>query len=93
MFAFSGYILPWDMLGYYAAKIACNIAESSPYIGDQVRQGLIGVEDCNNLNQMTLIRWYVIHVFLLPVFLVLLIAVHFWRIRKDEYTVPPEEGS
>ena len=93
MFAFSGYILPWDMLGYYAAKIACNIAESSPYIGDQVRQGLIGVEDCNNLNQMTLIRWYVIHVFLLPVFLVLLIAVHFWRIRKDEYTVPPEEAS
>jgi len=93
LFAFSGYILPWDMLGYYAAKIACNIAESSPFIGDQVRQGLIGVQDCNNLNQMTLIRWYVIHVFILPVFLVLLIAVHFWRIRKDEYTVPPEEVS
>lgn len=92
MFAFSGYILPWDQLGYYAAKIACNIAESSPFIGDEVRQGLIGVSDCNNLNQFTLIRWYVIHVFLLPVLIVLLIAIHFWRIRKDEYSVPPEVG-
>ncbi len=93
MFAFSGYILPWDQLGYYAAKIACNIAENAPFIGDQVRQGLIGVDNCNNLNQFSLIRWYVIHVFLLPTLIVLLIAVHFWRIRKDEYSVPPEEGA
>ncbi len=93
MFAFSGYILPWDQLGYYAAKIACNIAENVPFAGDQVRQALLGVSDCNNLNQFSLLRWYVIHVFLLPVLMVLLIAIHFWRIRKDEYTIPPEEGA
>lgn len=92
LFAFSGYILPWDQLGYYAAKIACNIAESTPFIGEQVRQGLLGVSDCNNLNQFSLLRWYVIHVFFLPVVTVLLVAFHFWRIRKDEYSVPPEEG-
>lgn len=90
LFAFSGYILPWDQLGYYAAKIACNIAENVPYVGDQVRQALLGVSNCNNLNQFSLLRWYVIHVFLLPVLMVLLIAIHFWRIRKDEYTIPPE---
>jgi quinol-cytochrome oxidoreductase complex cytochrome b subunit len=93
MFAFSGYILPWDQLGYYAAKFACNIAQNVPFAGDQARQALLGVSDCNNLNQFSLLRWYVIHVFLLPVFMVLLIAIHFWRIRKDEYTVPPDEES
>lgn len=91
LFAFSGYILPWDQLGYFAAKIACNIAENVPFVGDQVRKALLGVSNCNNLNQFSLLRWYVIHVFLLPVFMVLLIAIHFWRIRKDEYTIPPEE--
>ena len=91
LFAFSGYILPWDQLGYYAAKIACNIAQSTPFVGEQVREGLLGVSDCNNLNQFSLLRWYVIHVFVLPVFMVLLISFHFWRIRKDEYSVPPEE--
>ena len=93
MFAFSGYILPWDQLGYYAAKIACNIAQNVPFMGDQARQALLGVSDCNNLNQFSLLRWYVIHVFLLPVLIGLLIAIHFWRIRKDEYTVPPGEES
>jgi len=93
MFAFSGYILPWDQLGYYAAKIACNIAENVPFVGEQVRQGLLGVSNCNNLGQFSLLRWYVIHVFLLPVLMVLLIALHFWRIRKDEFSLPPEEGS
>ncbi len=90
-FAFSGYILPWDQLGYYAAKIACNIAQNVPFVGEEVRQGLLGVSNCNNLNQFSLIRWYVIHVFLLPVLIVLLIAIHFWRIRKDDFSVPPEE--
>ncbi len=92
LFAFSGYILPWDQLGYYAAKIACNIAENTPFVGEQVRWGLLGVGDCNNLNQFSLIRWYVIHVFFLPLVTVILIALHFWRIRKDEYSLPPEPG-
>jgi quinol-cytochrome oxidoreductase complex cytochrome b subunit len=85
MFAFSGYIVPWDQLGYYAAKIAANIADGVPYIGPQVKQILLGGTD---LNQPSLLRWYVIHVFVLPLVIVLLIGVHFWRIRKDDYSKP-----
>lgn len=85
-FGFSGYILPWDQLGYYAAAIAANIADGTPFIGKFVKSILLGG---GQLDQPTLLRWYVIHVFILPTALLLLLGVHFWRIRKDGYSVPP----
>jgi len=85
-FGFSGYILPWDQLGYFAAAIASNIADGTPFIGKAVKTMLLGG---GRLDQPTLLRWYVIHVFVLPMSLILLLGVHFWRIRKDGYSVPP----
>lgn len=85
LFAFSGYILPWDQLGYYAAKIASNIAAGVPLVGPYVQQILLGGTD---LWQPALLRWYVIHVFVLPMAMIFLVAFHFWRIRKDEYSKP-----
>ena len=85
-FGFSGYILPWDQLGYYAAAIASNIADGTPFIGKLVKSILLGG---STLDQPTLLRWYVIHVFVLPMALILLLGVHFWRIRKDGYSTPP----
>lgn len=90
-FAFSGYILPWDQLGFFATTIAGNIARGVPFIGPQVQYALLGVHDVKNLSQVALSRWYVIHVFLLPTLIVLLISIHFWRIRKDEFSAPPAE--
>lgn len=90
-FAFSGYILPWDQLGYFATTIAGNIARGIPFIGPQVQYALLGVHAVKNVGQVALSHWYVIHVFLLPSLIVLLISVHFWRIRKDEFSLPPEE--
>ena len=58
-----------------------------PYIGPQVKQILLGGTD---LQQPSLLRWYVIHVFFLPLVIVLLIGIHFWRIRKDDYSKPVE---
>jgi len=85
-FGFSGYILPWDQLGYYAAAIASNIADGTPFIGKLVKSILLGG---STLDQPTLLRWYVIHVFVLPMALILLLGVHFWRIRKDGYSTAP----
>ena len=80
LLAFSGYILPWDPSGYSAAKLACNLLS-------------LGKGDCESLGQLTLSSWYALHVFFLPLLLGLLIALHFWRIRKDGYGLPPEEES
>lgn len=92
LFAFSGHILTWDQSGYYTAKIACDIVDNVPFVGEQVRWGLLGVGDCNSLDQISLMRWYAIHVFILPTLAVLLLAIHFWRIRKDEFSTPAREG-
>jgi len=78
--AFTGYVLPWDQVGYWGATIGTNIIKSVPVIGDQLRYFVLGG---NELGQNFLIRIYAVHVLLLPLLTVLFIAYHFWRNRKD----------
>jgi quinol-cytochrome oxidoreductase complex cytochrome b subunit len=80
LFSFTGYLLPWDQLAYWAITVGTNIASSIPLIGKWIRFLLLGG---NEISQNTLIRFYTIHVALLPSILTLLIAYHMWRIRKD----------
>ncbi len=80
MLSYTGYLLPWDQLALWAITIGDNIALSAPVVGKLVSKLLIGG---TIIDQNTLIRWYVAHVFFLPVILFLLIMWHMWRIRKD----------
>jgi quinol-cytochrome oxidoreductase complex cytochrome b subunit len=78
--SFTGYLLPWDQLSVWAVTVGTNLAGYSPLIAKQARFILIaGLE----VGPSTLLRWYVFHVLFLPFILVLFLAVHFWRIRKD----------
>ena len=78
--SFTGYLLPWDQIAYWAVTIGVNIASYVPLVA-RPSQLLIfgGVE----ISQNTLLRFYVLHVILLPLVAAILLAVHFWRIRKD----------
>jgi len=78
--SFTGYLLPWDQLAYWAVTVGTNIASSIPVVGPGVRELLIGGR---TIEQATLIRFYVLHVILLPGGLGVLFAYHMWRIRKD----------
>jgi quinol-cytochrome oxidoreductase complex cytochrome b subunit len=78
--SFTGYLLPWDQLAYWAVTVGTNIAASVPYAGPQIRELLIGGR---TIEQATLIRFYVLHIFFLPAGLGVLFAYHMWRIRKD----------
>jgi quinol-cytochrome oxidoreductase complex cytochrome b subunit len=78
--SFTGYLLPWDQLAFWAVTVGTNIAASIPWIGPQVRELLIGGR---NIDQPTLIRFYALHVIVLPGLLGALFAYHMWRIRKD----------
>src|SRR5574341_2323950 len=78
--SFTGYLLPWDQLAFWAVTVGTNIAASIPYVGPQVRELLIGGR---TIDQPTLIRFYVLHIILLPGLLGGLFAYHMWRIRKD----------
>src|SRR5512139_3034913 len=78
--SFTGYLLPWDQLAFWAVTVGTNIAASIPYAGPTVRELLIGGR---TIEQATLIRFYVLHCIFLPGGLGLLFAYHMWRVRKD----------
>jgi quinol-cytochrome oxidoreductase complex cytochrome b subunit len=78
--SFTGYLLPWDQLAYWAITVGTNIAGYAPGAGDLMRQILLGGTE---VGQNTLIRFYTLHVALLPLSLTLLVSVHIWRVRKD----------
>jgi len=78
--SFTGYLLPWDQLAFWAVTVGTNIAKAVPLVGEQIRFFLLGG---NEIHQSTLIRFYVLHCVLLPGFLGGLFVWHMWRIRKD----------
>ena len=90
--SFSGYLLPWDQLAFWAVTIGSNIAASfreltdalgvTAYsdIGGFMKKVLIGGE---SVDQQALTRFYMLHVLFLPITFLILLGIHLWRIRKD----------
>ncbi|MFB6149207.1 MAG: cytochrome bc complex cytochrome b subunit [Halobacteriales archaeon] len=73
LFGYSGYLLPWDQLAFWAGQIGVEMSLSIPLIGEWVAQLIFGGF---SLGQATLQRMYIMHVFLLPFVVTTLIAVH-----------------
>ncbi|MBT8208201.1 MAG: cytochrome b N-terminal domain-containing protein, partial [Acidimicrobiia bacterium] len=80
LLSFTGYLLPWDQLALWAVTVGSNMAAYTPVFGAQVSFGLVGGVQ---ITGDTLLRWYVLHVLFLPFIIVVFMAVHFWRVRKD----------
>ena len=78
--SFTGYLLPWDQLAYWAITVGTNIGSYAPLVGGQLRELLLGG---HSVGEAALLRFYVLHVAVLPVAVLLLTAVHLWRVRKD----------
>jgi len=78
--SFTGYLLPWDQLAFWAITVGTAIAGYVPVMGKDIQFLLMGG---TSVGQEALLRFYVLHVALLPSVLMLMIAIHFWRIRKD----------
>jgi quinol-cytochrome oxidoreductase complex cytochrome b subunit len=78
--SFTGYLLPWDQLAYWAITVGTNIGSYAPIVGGQLKELLLGG---HTVGEAALIRFYVLHVAVLPSIMILLTIVHFWRIRKD----------
>jgi quinol-cytochrome oxidoreductase complex cytochrome b subunit len=78
--SFTGYLLPWDQLAYWAVTVGTNIAAAVPVLGEDLRRLLLGG---TVVGQPALLRFYVLHAFVLPALTLLLVAWHLWRIRKD----------
>jgi len=99
--SFTGYLLPWDQLAYWAITIGANIAQSPREITDALgitawfdpgglqKFILLGSEE---IGEEALIRFYLLHVMILPLALAALLGVHFWRIRKDGGLARPADA-
>ena len=101
LFSFSGYLLPWDQLAFWAVTIAANIAASINELTDIF--GLTEYLDFGTLikliffgdtviGQPALTRFYLLHVVFLPLSSIILIGLHFWRIRKSDGLYIPEDA-
>lgn len=80
LLSYTGYLLPWDQLSFWAVTVGSNIASAVPLFGDKIRFLLLGG---HIVNANALLRFYVLHCMILPLVAIFFIAIHFWRIRKD----------
>src|SRR5690348_5147377 len=78
--SYTGYLLPWDQLAFWAITVGSNLISAVPLMGARIRFLILGG---NSVNANALLRFYVLHCVMLPVAAVAFVAIHFWRIRKD----------
>jgi quinol-cytochrome oxidoreductase complex cytochrome b subunit len=90
--SFTGYLLPWDQLAFWAVTIGSSIAASPSELTDAlgitqsfdpgglIRETMLGA---HFIGEEALIRFYTLHIMVLPIVLSVILGVHFWRIRKD----------
>jgi ubiquinol-cytochrome c reductase cytochrome b subunit len=96
--SFSGYLLPWDQLAYWAVTIGTSMADAAPFVGREANLLLRGAPD---IGAGGLLRFYLLHVILLPLAAILMISVHYYKVAREhgislpasveEGKVPPEE--
>lgn len=90
LLSYTGYLLPWDQLAYWAITVGTNIVGSFPFLGEKIRLIMLGASETG---PQALIRFYTLHIAVLPLVMTVLIGVHFWRIRKDGGLSSPEEST
>lgn len=89
--SFTGYLLPWDQLSFWAVTVGTSMIKAFPFIGSEGPFSLLNSESDigfllmggRTIGQNALLRFYVLHIALVPLFIAILMMVHFWRVRKD----------
>ncbi|MCA9906600.1 MAG: cytochrome b N-terminal domain-containing protein, partial [Anaerolineae bacterium] len=82
---FTGYLLPWDQLAYWAVTVGSSLLSYIPLIGEGLRNFLLGGPE---VSAATLTNFYGLHVAIIPLTLMGIVSFHIWRVRKDTLTIP-----
>ena len=83
---FTGYLLPWDQLAYWAVTIMTGMLAYVPVAGNWLQEMLRGGSD---IGRSTLVNFYTLHTTVLPVLFAVFLPWHFWRVRKAGGVVVP----
>src|SRR4029077_20597440 len=86
--AFTGYLLPWDQRAYFATAVGTNAVSEIPWIGESMKRLMRGGTEMGTL---TISRFFVAHVFLIPAFIFALVASHIFLFRKAGAAGPVNE--
>jgi len=86
-FGFSGYLLPWNQLAFFATKVGTAIANSVPVVGHYLLLMARGGEEVTG---DTLARFYALHVVILPLTVLALVGGHLFLVQKHEMSVPED---
>jgi cytochrome b6 len=86
-FGFTGYLLPWNELAYFATRVGTEIVGDVPLLGAFLRRLLRGGED---ISGATLTRFYAIHTAVLPVLTVLLLGLHVYLVQRHGMSIPED---
>ena len=87
-FNFTGYLLPWDQVAYWAITVSTSLIGYIPRLGSAFSDFVLGGP---KVGQGALKNFYALHVAVLPVMLVMTASYHFWRVRKDGGISQPEQ--
>jgi len=85
---FTGYLLPWDQLSYWAVTVSTNMLEYVPLAGDWLKTAIRGGEQVGG---PTLLIFYNLHTGVLPLIVLALLVFHFWKIRKAGGVIVPQK--
>ena len=77
---FTGYLLPWDQLAYWAITVSTNLMSYIPVIGYEMRNFFLGGPQ---VGQAALSNFYALHVVFIPFLLIVILSYHFWKVRKN----------
>src|SRR5690606_5533542 len=86
--SFTGYLLPWDQLALWAVTIGASMAEATPVIGQEVN---LIVRGAPALGANGLLRFYLLHVLALPIFLFIFTGVHYYKVIVHGHSLPPQK--
>jgi len=84
-FCFSGYLLPWSQVSYWATTIGTESAGALPFVGEYLKFFLRGGTE---ISQVTLTRFFAIHIVVLPAVTLFFLALHFAMIRRQGISDP-----
>ncbi|QPC82074.1 cytochrome bc complex cytochrome b subunit [Phototrophicus methaneseepsis] len=87
LLSFTGYLLPWDQLSLWAVTIGASMTEATPVIGEQVNLIFRGAPE---LGANGLLRFYLVHVLLLPLILYIFVGVHYYKVIIHGHSLPPQ---
>ncbi len=88
LMSFSGYLLPWDQLAYWAVTIGTSMADKAPVVGASTKLLLLGAP---SIGAGGLLRFYLLHVLFVPLAIIFVFFIHYYKVVRVGISLPSSE--